>query len=106
MGLLRLVDGRVGQRGVVEHDPDRRARRADRRAGHPAAPRDARLALVVLDDRAVLEHREVRRLLLGAAERLPVGLAEVVHEVVLVDDVPLEVHPPGPEHQVARRSST
>ena len=50
----------------------------------------------------VLEHGEVRRLVLGAAEGLPVGVAEVVHQVVLVDDVPLEVHPPGPQHQVAR----
>ena len=46
---------------------------SDRRARHPAASDDARLAPVMLDDRAVLEHREVRALLLGAPEHLAIG---------------------------------
>jgi hypothetical protein len=57
---------------------------------------------VVLDDGAVLENGEVLPRLLRPPERFPIGLAHVVHELVLVDDVPLQIHPPGPQHQLAR----
>jgi len=66
------------------------------------APHDLCLAGVVLDDRAVVEHGEVLALLLRAAERLAIGVADVVHDVVLVDDPARQIRPPGPEHQVAR----
>ena len=101
VGLLRFVDGLARQAGVVEQHADGRARRADRRARDPAAADDARLALVVLDDRTVLEHGEVRAFLLGPAERLAIRLADVVHDVALVDDLARDVGAPRPQHGVA-----
>jgi hypothetical protein len=55
----------------------------------------------VLDDRAVVEDGEVRALLLAAAEHLALDVADLVHDVMFVDDVAGEVAAPGPEHQVA-----
>ena len=102
--LLRLVDGLRPTRPVsLNIMPMRRARRSDRRARDPAASDDARLALVVLDDRAVVEHGEVRAFLLRAPERLAIGVADVVHDVVLVDDRAADVRAPRPQHRVAVR---
>ena len=88
--------------GVVEQHADRRVDGHDRRPGHPAATGDARLAAPVLDDRAVVEHGEVGAFLSRAPERLPVGVAQRVHDLVLVDDGALQVGAPGAEHHVAR----
>ena len=55
----------------------------------------------MLDDRAVLEHGEVRAFLLRAPERLAIGVADVVHDVVLVDDRAADVRAPRPQHRVA-----
>ena len=101
--LLRLVDRATGQSRVVEHHPDRRVRRSDRRLRHPAASGDPGLASVVLDDRAVLEHRERYSLVRRAAQCLSIGRAEIVDDLMLVDDGGRQIHPPRPQHHIPRR---
>ena len=58
---------------------------------------------MVLDDRAVLEHGEMDSLVRRATQRLLIGPAEVVRDLVLVDDGARQVHPPCPQHQIPRR---
>jgi hypothetical protein len=100
--LLAFVDGVAGQRRVVEHHADGGARGPDRRARHPSAPDDARVAFVVLDDRAVVEHGEVLALCLGAPEGFAVGVADVVHDVALVDERAAQIRSPGSQHAAVR----
>ena len=99
--LLLLVDRLARQAAVVEQDSDRRAGGTDGRARDPAAARDARLSPAVLDDRAVVEHREVPTVLLAAAEDLAIGVADLVHDLVFVDDAAPQVGAPRPQHQIA-----
>jgi len=104
-GGLRLpgrVDGRPAGPGVVEQHADPRVGRQDRRPGHPAPPAHQRLGPLVLEDRAVVEDREVLAVFLGPPEGLAIEIAHRVHDLVLVDEAAAKVGSPGPEHQVPR----
>jgi hypothetical protein len=56
----------------------------------------------MLDDRTVVEDREVGAFFAATAERFAIGVAQREHDPVLVDDVALEVAPPGAQHHLAR----